>query len=120
MSTRPNAWRNSTESTQQHHAKSEPQSFLPFLSGLCPPALSQSSLKRGGGCKGTPLTPSEITSDEPLLLLSSSTANRSSGITSAVLLIERTAEALPMTADNCWKTSDIPLFLFVCLFFIMT
>jgi hypothetical protein len=36
-------------------------------------------------------------------------------MTSTVLLVERTAEALPTTSDNCRKTSDIP-FIFICLF----
>jgi hypothetical protein len=71
-------------------------------------------------CKGTPLTHPKITSDEPPPLVFSSATNRSSGTTSAVLLIEHTVEALLMTANNRRKTSDIPLFLFVCLFFIMT
>jgi hypothetical protein len=66
-------------------------------------------------CKGTPLTLSEITSDEPLPLVFSSATNRSSGTTSAVLLTERTAEALPMTPDNRRKTSDVPS-IFICLF----
>jgi hypothetical protein len=69
----------------------------------------------GVGCKGTPLTLSATTSDEPLPLLVSSAINRSSGTTSTVLLIERTAEALPMTPYNRRKTSDI-LSIFICLF----
>jgi hypothetical protein len=36
-------------------------------------------------------------------------------MTSVVLLVERTAEALPMTSGNCRKTSNIP-FIFICLF----
>ena len=39
-----------------HHVKSEPPFFRPSLSSLYPPASSRSSPKRGGGCKGTPLT----------------------------------------------------------------
>jgi hypothetical protein len=39
-------------------------------------------------------------------------------MTSTVLLVERTAEALPMTSDNCQKTSDIP-FIFICLLFLI-
>jgi hypothetical protein len=73
----------------------------------------------GGGCKGTPLTSSELTSDEPLPLSLTSVVNRSSGITSGVLLIECTAEALPMTADKCRKTSDVPLFLFLFVYFLL-
>jgi hypothetical protein len=66
-------------------------------------------------CKGTPLTSSETTSDELLLLFLSSATASLSGITSAVLLVESTAEALPTTSGNCRKTSDIP-FIFICLF----
>jgi hypothetical protein len=72
----------------------------------------RAEIMNAGDCKGTPLTSPETSSGEPLPLLFSSAANRSSGTISAVLLVERTAEALPMT-------SDIPLFLFVCLFLIM-
>jgi hypothetical protein len=61
------------------------------------------------GCKGTPLTSSEIISDELLPLSSSSASTSLTGTTSAVLLVERTAEALP-------TTSDIP-FIFILFIF---
>jgi hypothetical protein len=38
-------------------------------------------------------------------------------MTSAVLLVERTAEALLMTSDNCWKTSDIPFYFYLFIFY---
>jgi hypothetical protein len=47
--------------------------------------------------------------------LSSSAPASLTGMTSMVLLVERTAEALLTTSDNCRKTSDVP-FIFICLF----
>jgi hypothetical protein len=108
MSTHRGAKQSSSESTQRHHVKFEPQPFLPSRSGQYPPASSQSSLKRGGGCKGTPLMSSETSSSEPLPLSYLPLTTNSPGMTSVVLLVECTAEALPMT-------SDIP-FIFICLF----
>jgi hypothetical protein len=55
MFTHPNPWPNSTENIRRHHAKSEPQHSLPFLSGQYLPASSRSSSKRGVVVRGLPL-----------------------------------------------------------------
>jgi hypothetical protein len=61
--------------------------------------------------KGTPLTSSKTISDKLLPLSSSSASASPTGMTSTVLLVERTAEALP-------TTDDIP-FIVICLCVIM-
>jgi hypothetical protein len=70
-----------------------------------------------GYCKGTPLMSSETSSGEPLSPVSPSAITSHlplsaspTGITSAVLLVERTAEALP-------TTSDIPFYFYLFIFY---